>query len=467
MNRLLLLTLVFGLFGASLTGCAVNTGDDDAIMAESIQSVTTQPLQYLRTQAEQDAATARVQQLLQQPISLHEAVEIAILNNPQIQAELWSLGIAQADLRQLATIPNPGIKVTRGIAQNSTELEFGFNLLALITLPKVRDLALIEYQKMRLETAQRISGVIHETKLSYWQAVATSEVLATVERVHQATQASAELAQRMAATGNFNKLQFLREQRVLSDSTLNLLQARQAQADSLARLKQQLGLWQQSPGLKLPEQLPEIPELPALTPEAAQQQLSKRLDVQLAIMQLNRLGVALNLTKDTRLVNVFAAEVAAEAREPTERTYSLIFELPIFDRGQHRVSRQQAQYQQAFALASAIGIGARSELLQSYQHVVTQHHIARHYQQTIVPMSQQIIDENQLLYNGMFISVFELLADARSQMNDVTNSILAKRDFWIAKAQWELAQMGTPDSKFAAPLVQQPSTQGTKEAAAH
>jgi outer membrane protein TolC len=442
----------------TLSGCAVNSGDDIAVINKQLQSVTTHSLQQPLTSAEQETAAARVRQLLQQPITLQQAVKIAILNNPEIQAELWSLGIAQADLRQLSTMPNPGLKITRETGgDGSTELEFGFNLLALLTLPKVRDLALQDYSMTRLATAQRIALIIHNTKLAYWHAVAAAEVLTFVEKVQQSTEASAELAKRMAATGNFNKLQFLREQSFLSDSTLNLVLARQALYSSREKLKRQLGLWQNDELLKLPQRLPEVPvERPPIAEIAktAQQSLDQRLDVQLAKMQLTRLADQAGLTRATRLVNVFSAEVAGNLQHSDERSYSLIFELPLFDAGQHRLKRGEAQYQQAVAQATAIGIQARAELQQSFYNYQTQHDIALHYQTTVVPLAQQIAEENQLLYNGMFISVFELLADARSQISAVTGTINANRDFLIATAELEMARIGTPGTDFPTPLLQ-------------
>lgn len=442
-----------------LSGCAVNTGDDVAIISKQLQSVTAHSLSPPLTKAEQETAAARVRELLQQPLTLPQAVEVAILNNPDIQAELWSLGIAQADLRQLSTISNPGVKITRETGgDGSTELEFGFNLLALLTLPTVRDLALQDYSMTRLATAQRIAQIIHNTKLAYWHAVAAGEVLAFVEKVQQSTEASAELARRMAATGNFNKLQFLREQSFLSDSTLNLVLARQALYSSREKLKRQLGLWQNDEMLKLPERLPEVPAVKQPVAEIAQQtqqSLDQRLDVQLAKMQLARLADQAGLTRATRLVNVFSAEVAANLQHSDERSYSLIFELPLFDAGQHRLNRVEAYYQQAVAQATAIGIQARSELRLSFYHYQAQHDIALHYQQTVLPLAKQIAEENQLLYNGMFISVFELLADARSQISAVTGTINANRDFWVATAELEMAQIGTPGTNFPAPLLKQ------------
>ena len=45
-------------------------------------------------------------------------------------------------------------------------------------------------------------------------------------------------------------------------------------------------------------------------------------------------------------------------------------------------------------------------------------------------------------YNGMLISVFELLADARQQIASVNAYIEALRDFWIADVNLELATTG-------------------------
>jgi hypothetical protein len=58
-------------------------------------------------------------------------------------------------------------------------------------------------------------------------------------------------------------------------------------------------------------------------------------------------------------------------------------------------------------------------------------------------LRKQIADENQLRYNGMLISVFELLADAREQVAGVNASIEALRDFWSAESDLHLAMTGS------------------------
>ena len=67
-----------------------------------------------------------------------------------------------------------------------------------------------------------------------------------------------------------------------------------------------------------------------------------------------------------------------------------------------------------------------------------------------VPLKARISEENLLRYNGMLIGVFELLADARSQIASVNGAIDALRDFWIAQADLDMALVGKPSLTAAA-----------------
>ena len=53
------------------------------------------------------------------------------------------------------------------------------------------------------------------------------------------------------------------------------------------------------------------------------------------------------------------------------------------------------------------------------------------------------LDPDQLRYNAMLISVFELLADAREQVMSVNASINALRDFWLAETDLQIAINGS------------------------
>ena len=68
--------------------------------------------------------------------------------------------------------------------------------------------------------------------------------------------------------------------------------------------------------------------------------------------------------------------------------------------------------------------------------------LARHYRDELVPLRKRISEEMLLRYNGMLVSVFELLADSRDQVATVSAYIEALRDFWLAESDFQMALTG-------------------------
>ena len=86
---------------------------------------------------------------------------------------------------------------------------------------------------------------------------------------------------------------------------------------------------------------------------------------------------------------------------------------------------------------------ARSEAREAWHGWRTAHDLARHYRDEIVPLHRFIADETQLRYNGMLVSVWDLLGETRNHIAAVNNAIAAQRDFWLADTDLQLALTGT------------------------
>ena len=115
---------------------------------------------------------------------------------------------------------------------------------------------------------------------------------------------------------------------------------------------------------------------------------------------------------------------------------------------------------QAVYRSADVAIRARSDARTAYAARKTTHALALHYRDTLVPTRKQISDETLLRYNGMLISVFELLLDARNQILAVNSAIQASRDYWLAESNWQMALHGGTMvmniSPAAAPAVSMP-----------
>jgi outer membrane protein TolC len=277
-------------------------------------------------------------------------------------------------------------------------------------------------------------------------AVAAEESVRYRTQVMQAAEASAELARRMAQVGNFNKLQRAREQTFYAQAALDLARAQQAQRATRERLTRLMGLWGGQTAFRLPERLPDLPKAPRDLPDVERVALAQRLDVQGARLAAEQTAKNLGLTRATRFVNVLELGLVNNSSNeaPVQRGWEISFELPLFDWGGARVARAESVYMQTVNHAAEIAVNARSEVREAYGNYRSTWDVARHQRDEMVPLSQRIAEENVLRYNGMLIGVFELLADARSQIATVNAAIDGLRDFWIAQADLDMAMIGKP-----------------------
>jgi len=256
----------------------------------------------------------------------------------------------------------------------------------------------------------------------------------------------------MEQVGNFNKLQRAREQVFAAEAAMNLARAEQVRRATRERLTRLLGAWGTQTLFTLPSRLPDLPPAAMELPDIERVALAQRLDVQGARLAAENTARNLGLSKTTRFINVLELGLKRYVYDeaPTERGWEIAFELPLFDWGGARVARAEAVYMQAVHQAAEVAINARSEVREAYTGYRTAYDIARFQRDEVVPLHQRIAEENMLRYNGMLIGVFELLADARTQIASVNAAIEALRDFWIAQADLDMALIGKPSLAAAA-----------------
>jgi outer membrane protein TolC len=394
------------------------------------------------------AQTARaIAPLLAEPLTADAAVQIALVNNRGLQATYAELGIAEADLVQAGRIRNPGFSYGRLTRGDEIEIEraFLFDVLGLVTMPLRTQIEGRRFDVMKTRVAAETLRVAADTRRAYYRALAAEEGVKYMRQVRDAAEASAELARRMAAAGNFSKLDQAREQVFYAETTAQLARVQQAALAEREQLTRLMGLWGNDTGYRLPERLPDLPntarDLSGIEPAAMKQ----RLDVQAAMQDAQSIASSLGLTRATGFISVLELSYQHnnESGQPRQTGYEIELRLPIFDWGGARVARAEHTYMQAVNRAADTAVRARSEVREAYGAYRTAFDLARHYREEIVPLRRRISEENVLRYNGMLISVFELLADARQQVASVSAYIEALRDFWVADATLKTAMTGT------------------------
>lgn len=441
---------------AVLAGCATFS-EDGALgpVSETARERLGKDIAWARTDGERDALATRVRELLGQPLQADAAVQVALLNNRRLQAAYARLAISEAELVQASRLPNPRfsmLSASQGTASGSevtVDQSLTFNLMALVAWPRARAVGQRRLEETQREVSLEMARLAADTRRAYFEAVAAQEQERYARQVQDAADAGAELARRMAQVGNYSKLQQAREQAFYADAVLGVAQAEREALATRERLTRLLGL-DDPARMKLPAQLPALPaQVPAdlmTLADFEREALARRLDVQAAQARTQALAEELGLTRTTRWINVLEfgpARVLEGSPDSGWRTgYEVSLELPLFDWGTARVARAEALYMQSVDRVAATAIQARSQLRESHGNYLNAYEVARHYRDEIVPLRKRISEENQLRYNAMLISVFELLADARVQVASVGAYIGALRDFWVAQSALEMARLG-------------------------
>jgi outer membrane protein TolC len=418
-----------------------------------------------RDESQREQASKLASDLLSKPLTMDGAAQLALANSPSFQAALAQSWAEIATAQQRGLPGGVGFSFER--LREGADLELGrllsFGLFDLITLPQRRAVSRVDAEAARVRMAGVVVDQLSAAKVAWVRAVAAREIEVYATQVKEAAEASAELARRMQAVGNFTKLQAARQHLFYADATSRLASARQAAVTTREQLTRQLGLnEEQARALTLPDRLPELPKAPKAPEEVSKALASQRLDARLARLELEAAGRSRGVELASSLVDVELGarrdtRFEGNGDRSTTRGWEVELRLPVFDWGATRRAALDARILAAANRYDAVARSATSQARESYAAYRTALDQARHQRDEMVPLRKTISEENVLRYNGMLIGVFELLADARDQVTGVISAIEATRDFWLADATLASTLIGRPT--VAAPSAGAPSAQ--------
>ena len=424
-------------------------------------------VQWNRGSDADTAAAAAVTALLQKPLSEDAAVQIALLNNRDLQASYEELGIAQADLVQAGLLQNPVFSAELLRGGGTTKYTFGVveDFLKLLTLSADRRIAESELQRAKLMVGDRVLGLAASVRAAYYRAAADSHLVELLQQDLTAAQAAAELSERQRLAGNATPREQTVRQLAYARATADLARAEMQATGDREALNRLLGLWGADTDWNLPDRLPEVPDgRPALSGLEALA-VSRRLDLAASQAALQSATQALQLGDQTRFLSLLGIGIGYE-RDGDQRLKGPKLEigLPLFDQGQARTARLQAEQRRRAQQLAGRAIDIRSEVREAWQRLTGTQAMALHYRDVVLPLYERLMAEQQRQYNGMLIGIYDLLQGKREQLEAVRGQLDAARDYWIARADLERA-IGGPlpaasepgDSKLPAPPAAPPA----------
>lgn len=403
----------------------------------------------IRTDEQEMAARTTVNALLKKRLSADDAVQIALLNNRELQAAYNALGISEAVMVQASLPPNPTFSLERIASVGSVEIEARAiaSILSLLTLPARAQIAADRFSQAQMQAAEATLRIATEARRAYYRALAAQVLIGFLVQAQSAGQAATELSTSLGQSGTMTKLDQARNQVFYAELTGQLAQARQTASTEKERLIRALGLWGSDTEFKLPASLPRLPSKPGVQPHIEREAVARRLDLQIARIEVQALARSYGLTNATRFVSVLelsGIKTKEKSGDEVERGrgFELELQIPIFDLGESKARQAQETYMQAVNRLAAKAVNVRSEARAAYGTYRSAYDIARHYQREVLPLRKIISDETMLRYGAMQIDVFALLTEARQRITSTSNAIEAERAFWLAATNLGASVLG-------------------------
>lgn len=392
--------------------------------------------------ADDPATAAAVRAALAAPLTLADAVRVALVHNRDLRVVMAEVGIAGADLAVASGLRPLEVDATWKFAfdGHGSELELTAvqDVLDLVRVGARRGVA-----RARLGAAQaRAIGAT--LRLATDVEIAVIELAAAQQR-HAAQQvaldaatAAADLAQRMFDAGNTSALTLAEEQ--AQREVVAVAHAQTAAAVTAARLQlaARLGIDDAAAIATLAVAAP-LAEVPAASP---------------ALDDLEAVAVAASQARQALVAEVTAAQ--AERREAGVRAWlpelsvgasvgqhdgswaagpALRIGVPLLGQGQGARARADAEVVRATLAREALDGRVRAHARDVVARVASAHAEARRLVDKVVPLRRAVLAELVRQYNAMNASTFELLA-ARAALVDAEQAALdAARRYATAMAE--------------------------------
>jgi hypothetical protein len=371
-----------------------------------------------------------VQALLAQPITLHDAIRIALVTNAELLREYRELGITPFALVQSGLLASRAAPLL---------VRSGF-----LGLPLAMDGGpLPAPDALRAQVARTVLAVSREVAGAYLDLAFAEALLPHAEQLAEAALAAVELADSQRKAGNASLLKTLPYRAQLTQASLERDLVRVALTNAQRELAQRLSLAPGNHPLKtaglpaLPEALPQWQGLQAFA-------WANRLDARQAEERLradNPTGYASALPETRVRLPLLAPDNLYRLQAPVPQA-----ELDLLET-HRRVTAEVANAEARLRLAYAKADG---------------------YRTTVLPVKAALVEETLKHYNGMLVGVYDLIEAKRDELKARKQYLEAVRDFWIAILDLEQAVGGELPQpvtfNYAEPVVLQETP---KTGAAH
>ena len=331
-----------------------------------------------------------IEERLQGGISRNDAIGIALQHNPHIQADLETLGIAKADVKQAGLFTNPSVQTVfyaplRGPTfANNTQCDI--NLADFWLVPLRKKVQQKEFEQTSLRILATMLDVTKEASLAYARVLLYKDITALYRHVIDRLEALFNTIEYRTQFGLEDTLDHMEATITLNQARNTYTKSEALLSESYAQLRFTLGVSPTIEPMLLTEDLQSITSNIAPVDTLIMHAQANRpaiLEAQLAEQQYQ---AKLSLEK----ANIFKeinAGVAFQQDFDRNRGIgaSLSFNLPLFDTNHVQVNRTRSLLRQAQLNTKQTALTISKEIYQLHTQLNALHKQITNYTMVIIP----------------------------------------------------------------------------------
>lgn len=424
------------------SGCAtVQAGMGFDEVGQTVAERTGRRIHWNQGTAADEAVKEEVAALLGKQLTAESVVQIALLNNPSLQASYEELNIAQADLVAAGLLRNPVFDAEFRFATEgggtSFEMAIVQDFIDILYIPLRRGIARAGFEAAKQRVTGEVIDLAGRVRAAFYAAQASAQTLEMRRKVLAATEASYALAGRLRAAGNVTELELANERALFEQARLDLRTAELESFRARERLNVLVGLWGEQTAWTTSARLPE-PRPDEADPEALERlAIERSLDLGVARAEIERAARALGLARPFAVFADAGLGVTAEREKEGDLGLgpAVALPLPFFNQGQPAFAAAKAELRGADERYRAQAVALRSQVRAAQAAVTAARERAEYYAKVLLPLRQRIVEQTQLQYNAMQVGAFQLLQAKKEQIDAGEASIRALLEYWLARTE--------------------------------
>jgi len=431
-----------------LSGCAsVNLTAGFPEVSAAVEERSATKIVWNRGTELDKAAAEQLRSLLQRKLTADDAVQIAMLNNRDLQATYTELGLAQADLVQAGLFKNPILDAAVFFPLSGVRPDFQLSVvvgfLDALYVPLRKRVAAALFEEAKLRVTGAVLDFAAQVRTAFYVHQANEQLLELRQTIVQALTASLEVSRRLHEAGNISDLDLARDRAQTEAAKVVLRSAEVTSRQSREQLNSLIGAWGEETGWEIDGRMPDVPAEPLQVNGVERVALARSVDLSHARQRIIAAGQQLGFNRATALVPDMEVGVGAEreGEEAWKVGPVLAVPIPLFDQGQARIGRAVAELRRAQQEHYALAVRIRATARVVQDRIEGAQDRALYYRDILLPLRERIVNEAQLQYNAMQIGTIQLLRDREQQIETGVAYVETLREYWLARA--DLAQIAS------------------------